>query len=54
VGLRTLSPRQLAYAFLRERRRIRGLVDDIAAATMGARGKPESLKEEIKKLEKEL
>jgi hypothetical protein len=47
-------PRQLAYAFLAERRRIRGLVDAITAATMGARVKQESLKEELKKLEKEL
>ena len=35
VGLRT-HPRQLAaHAFLGERRRIRGLVDSIAAATIG-------------------
>ncbi len=47
--------RQLAaYSFFGERKRIRGLVDSIAASTLGSRGKAESLKEEIKKLEKEL
>jgi hypothetical protein len=50
-----LTPRQLgAHAFLGERRRIRDLVDSIAAATMGARGEERALKEQIKKLEKEL
>jgi hypothetical protein len=50
-----LTPRQLAaHAFLAERRRIRGLVDGITAATMGARVKKEALEGELKKLEKEL
>ena len=50
-----LTPRQLAaYSFLAERRRIRGLVDGITSATMGARVKKEELEKELKKLEKEL
>jgi hypothetical protein len=50
-----LTPRQLAaHAFLGERRRIRDLVDGITAATMGARREERALKEQIKKLEKEL
>jgi hypothetical protein len=38
--------------FLSERRRLIGVHDDISSAALGARGKPDALRERLEELEK--